>query len=160
MTKNTTRVALAAVAATVLAGCLDSNPIEPSYACTLDATPDFDITGDTITTNSGLKYFRLAAGDSAATRVQSNSSVDVCYVGAFLNESVFDLGSLNFTPSEGKLIPGFTEGVVGMRGGESRRIIVPPALGYGSTDVKDRNGVVVIPANSTLVFDVGVQRIR
>jgi peptidylprolyl isomerase len=46
------------------------------------------------------------------------------------------------------LVKGWTEGVVGMKTGEFRRITVPPELGYGNTD----NGL--IPAGSTLIFDV------
>ena len=47
-----------------------------------------------------------------------------------------------------------------MKVGEKRRIIVPPNLGYGGNTVTDSKGRVVIPANSTLIFDIrliGVQ---
>jgi FKBP-type peptidyl-prolyl cis-trans isomerase len=41
-----------------------------------------------------------------------------------------------------------------MRREGTRRLIIPPQLGYGSQDVTDNDGVVVIPANSTLIFDI------
>jgi FKBP-type peptidyl-prolyl cis-trans isomerase len=46
------------------------------------------------------------------------------------------------------IIPGFSEGVVGMTVGDVRRLIVPPILAYGTT------GQGEIPPNATIVFDV------
>ena len=161
--KNATRLALAAVGATVLAGCLDSNPIAPVYQCQVRAQPSVAVAGDTVRETNGLKYINMEVGDTSSrgTNVTASSAVDVCYVGFFPNGQVFDPGGqpLSFTPNANRVIPGFAQGVVGMRSGSTRRIIVPPALGYGSQPV-ERNGTVVIPANSTLVFDVGVLRIR
>ena len=55
------------------------------------------------------------------------------------------------------LIPGFARGLGGLRVGESRRISIPPNLGYGPREVEDRNPedeYVGIPACSVLQFDV------
>jgi peptidylprolyl isomerase len=46
------------------------------------------------------------------------------------------------------VVPGFSEGIVGMKVGGRREIVIPPALGYGD---QSQPG---LPANSTLVFVV------
>jgi peptidylprolyl isomerase len=62
---------------------------------------------------------------------------------------VFRLGA-------GEVIPGWEEGVAGMRPGGRRRLIVPPALvGYGNRDLGD-----TIPANATLIFDISLVEVR
>lgn len=53
-----------------------------------------------------------------------------------------------FTPGGRQVIQGWEEGLAGMKVGGVRLLIVPPALGYGSTDKEN------IPANSVLVFQV------
>ena len=162
MTKNTLRLALVAASATGLAGCLDSTAPEPTYACTLNVTPTAQISGDTIRAPNGLKSIEIAPGaDPQADVVESNDQVEVCYVGFFPNGQVFDRGTTPVDISGGGVIPGFSQGLIGMREGGSRRLIIPPALGYGGTDVRHpQTNAVVIPANSTIVFDVGVMRVR
>ena len=160
--KTTARLALAAVGATVLAGCLDTTEPNPSFACAVSATPTVTIAGDTVRAANGLKYIAGVQGDTArGDVVQNTNTVEVCYVGFFPNGQVFDRGALVVDVSGNSVIPGFSQGLVGIREGGTRRLIIPPSLGYGSTDVKNpQTGAVVIPANSTLVFDVGILRIR
>ena len=61
-----------------------------------------------------------------------------------------DAGSFTMTLGVTNLIPGFTQGVTGMRQGELRRIVVPPNLAYGSA------GQGSVPPNATLVFEVNL----
>ena len=56
--------------------------------------------------------------------------------------------------AERAMTPGFQIGVVGMKVGGERLIAIPPELGYGKQDVNSTNRPVMIPANSTPVFDV------
>lgn len=55
---------------------------------------------------------------------------------------------LQFTVGAGRLIKGFEQGVLGMKIGGIRRVIIPPDLAYGST------GSGSIPANATIIFEI------
>lgn len=94
-----------------------------------------------------------------------NSRVEVLYVGMLQDGTVFDSSANNnnqplaFTLGEPGIIPGFQIGVNGMKEGGERRISIPPELGYGAQEVKDASGKVIIPANSTLVFDIKLVKV-
>ncbi|MDP3720612.1 MAG: FKBP-type peptidyl-prolyl cis-trans isomerase [Acidobacteriota bacterium] len=60
----------------------------------------------------------------------------------------FDAGTFPFTVGSG-VIQGFSQGVIGMRVGGLRRVIIPPSLGYGAA-----GSPPTIPGNATLVFDI------
>lgn len=63
-------------------------------------------------------------------------------------------GVFSFTLGAGQVISGWDQGVPGMKVGGSRRLIIPPSLGYGST------GAGTIPGNATLVFDVSLVSVQ
>lgn len=57
--------------------------------------------------------------------------------------------SFSFTLGAGQVIKGWDQGVVGMRVGGQRRLVIPPDLAYGST-----GSGTAIPPNATLVFEI------
>lgn len=100
----------------------------------------------------------IKVGDGAEAK--PGDTVSVLYVGKLQDGTVFDSSAahgnqpLTFTLGAQGLIHGFQIGVNGMKVGGERVLAIPPELGYGTQDVKDSEGKVIIPANSTIIFDV------
>ncbi|KPK59974.1 MAG: peptidylprolyl isomerase [Gemmatimonas sp. SG8_38_2] len=110
------------------------------------------VSGDTVTTESGLQYIVVASGDGAAP--EQGQVVSVHYTGWFTDGRKFDSSvdrgePIRFPLGTGRVIPGWDEGVALMKVGDKRRFIIPPALAYG-----ERGHPAGIPPNSTLTFDV------
>jgi FKBP-type peptidyl-prolyl cis-trans isomerase len=108
--------------------------------------------GDTVNLASGLRYIELQAGTPPIA--QSCREATVRYTGYLRDGGQFDHNTIPLIPGTGRLIAGFEQGVVGMSTGSIRRVIMPPELAYGSVPRTNPQGEVVIPANSTLVFDL------
>jgi FKBP-type peptidyl-prolyl cis-trans isomerase FkpA len=134
------RVFTAAILAVIVTACSDSQTA-PTSSSVQFATTDLRVgggaeatTGKTATVNyTGWLYNGLAADNKG---------------------SQFDSGSFSFIVGTNQVIPGFSNGVTGMKVGGSRRMIIPPNLAYGAS------GSGPIPPNASLVFDVelvGVQ---
>ncbi|RJQ33312.1 FKBP-type peptidyl-prolyl cis-trans isomerase [Candidatus Parcubacteria bacterium] len=92
---------------------------------------------------------------------KAGDTVSVLYVGKLEDGTVFDSSAahnnepLKFVLGTNELIPGFQIGINGMKVGGERLLSIPPTLAYGDQEVKDpATGKVVIPANSTILFDV------
>jgi FKBP-type peptidyl-prolyl cis-trans isomerase len=141
-------------AALLLSAC--ESTTEPRPDCTEVFNVVAATRGDTVVLDTGLRYIETKAGSGAT--VVSCRGAAVSVKGTLLNDSVFQapLG-ITFTPGLGQLIPGVDRGVIGIRVGGTRRLIIPPALGYGAqAQTNPSTGKVIIPANSTIVFDVEV----
>ncbi|XP_071622669.1 FK506-binding protein 15 isoform X1 [Heliangelus exortis] len=96
--------------------------------------------------------------------VEGGDSLEVAYTGwLFQNNGpgqVFDSNVnkeklLRLKLGSGKVIKGWEEGMVGMKKGGRRYLIIPPAWGYGAQGVAGR-----VPPDSTLVFEVEVRRVK
>jgi FKBP-type peptidyl-prolyl cis-trans isomerase len=112
---------------------------------------------DTVTTTTGLRYIEGNAGEGV--EVDWCNDVLLHYEGFLLDGTRFETTReadtpLLFAPGLDAVITGFAQGVIGMRPGGTRRLIIRPELGFGSRARLDANGRVVIPANSTIVYDI------
>jgi peptidylprolyl isomerase len=112
----------------------------------------------TVTTASGLTYIDQVVGKGASP--VKGKQVTVHYTGTLENGKKFDSSvdrkkPFAFVIGVGQVIPGWDEGVMSMKVGGKRKLIVPAKLGYGAAGAGG-----VIPPNATLIFDVellGVQ---
>ena len=107
---------------------------------------------ETLITASGLKITELAIGEGA--EASSGQTVVVHYRGTLEDGQQFDASYDRGTPfsfplGAGRVIKGWDEGVVGMKVGGKRKLIIPSDLAYGS-----RGAGGVIPPNATLIFEV------
>ncbi len=75
------------------------------------------------------------------------------YEGKLDNGTVFDAAPQAPMPVAGT-VPGFSEALKRMKKGGKYKVVIPPELGYGAEAKRDPSGKVVLPANSTLHFDV------
>lgn len=108
--------------------------------------------------NGGLKIVDVVVG-GGATAVAGKTIV-VNYTGKLLNGVIFDSSyprgqAFEFVLGAGQVISGWDMGVAGMKVGGKRTLTIPADLAYGDRAVGD-----VIPANSTLIFDVELVDVR
>lgn len=121
-------------------------------------TPIGDLNEDMITTASGLGYQDLDVGDG--DMAEAGDTVSVHYTGWLVDGTKFDSSvdrgqPFEFTLGAGSVIQGWDEGVAGMRVGGTRKLSIPPELGYG-----DRGAGNVIPPGATLIFEVELLEIK
>jgi FKBP-type peptidyl-prolyl cis-trans isomerase FkpA len=106
-----------------------------------------------VTTESGLKYEDLVEGKGKLCTGRGQTAV-VHYTGWLEDGTRFDSSvdrndPFSFPIQCNYVIKGWDEGVIGMKEGGKRKLIVPPELGYGAAGAGG-----VIPPNATLIFEV------
>ncbi|MDP3938819.1 MAG: FKBP-type peptidyl-prolyl cis-trans isomerase [Deltaproteobacteria bacterium] len=98
-------------------------------------------------------------GTGAAAAV--GDTVTVHYVGSLTNGTIFDASAnhgttgFSFVLGAGQVIAGWDRGIVGMKVGGKRQLVIPAALAYGDQAIEN-----IIPANSTLVFEVELLKVE
>lgn len=132
---------------------VDATLILEFAAGLLDALPTQGgpppVSGQPTATPSGLQIIDIEVG--AGAEVQPGANITVHYTGWLESGKVFDSSvergePLTFPVSA--LILGWQEGVIGMREGGTRRLVIPPELAYGE------EGSNAIPPNAVLTFDI------
>ncbi len=154
------RIVLACLTLSALLAACGSNSMTGTDVDPQDLTyaPALQVDFSKMTrTASGLYFQDLVVGTGAEAR--AGSTVRVTYSGWLHDGALFDSRTdpgnpLVFLLGSGVVIPGWEEGLVGMRVGGLRKLVVPPSLGYG------KRSVGPIPANSVLVFDVALVGIQ
>ncbi len=134
----------------------------PSATQTVMATPSPVVSmapSPTFTPVAKLVVQTLLAGKGVG--VKTGDKISVHYTGMLVDGTVFDSSiprgkPFDFTLGVTSLIQGWQQGLVGMKVGEKRRLIIPPDLGYGATGVPGSP----IGANATLVFDIELLSIQ
>lgn len=91
--------------------------------------------------------------------VKNGDKVQVHYVGTLLDGTKFDSSydrgqSFSFTVGAGQVIAGWEQGLIGMKAGGKRKLIIPPLLGYGAQGVPG-----AIPSNAFLMFEIELLKI-
>ncbi len=105
----------------------------------------------------GLKKTDVVVGKGPAAKTADYVTVD--YTGKLVSGKQFD-SSIGRAPfpfilGAGQVIPGWDQGVVGMKVGGKRRLTVPSSMGYGAAGTPDGS----IPGGATLVFDIECRKI-
>ena len=107
---------------------------------------------------NGFEIHELKQGKASGKVAKAGKQVTMKYVGRLTNGKVFDQtkgkSTFKFRLGVGEVIKGWDRGVEGRRVGDSRKLVCPPSMAYGSS----RTGP--IPPNSTLVFEVELVDVR
>lgn len=100
----------------------------------------------------------LGTGTEAAT----GKTATVTYTGWLYSDTAadhkgaqFDTGTFSFTLGQNQVIAGFEKGVLGMKVGGKRTVLIPSSMGYGAA-----GSAPGIPPNAGLVFDVALTSVQ
>ncbi|WP_412069215.1 FKBP-type peptidyl-prolyl cis-trans isomerase [Rubrivirga sp. IMCC43871] len=107
----------------------------------------------------GLLLTTAACDSGESGVVEASSTVTIDYVGRLADGTVFDQNP-SYTGRVSEFVIGFRLRILGMVTGETRTFDIPPEEAYGSEPVRNPAGVVIIPGNSTLTFEVTVLDIQ
>ena len=156
------RIVLAAAFATTVGAALAQQPANAPNALSLDSS--------TTTSKFGAKVNELKIIEQkqgTGVEAVSGKAVIVHYTGWLYDPAAADGHGAKFDSSldravpfgfflgSGKVIKGWDEGIVGMKVGGKRTLVIPPHKGYG-----ERGAGGVIPPNATLLFDVELIEVK
>lgn len=159
------KLVLTICATTMILGCAkevkeaeEAKPAEEKAATPASTSyPGDAVSVEPTAMASGLKYVDYVVGSGATA--ETGKAVVVHYTGYLTNGFKFDSSldrdqAIQFQLGAGEMIKGWDIGIVGMRVGGKRKLIIPPAMGYGGSDYGP------IPGNSVLVFDIELLEVK
>ncbi len=146
---------------TILAtGCGAASSPPPEATATPQATPTPG-TAETPPVTSQPPAMPDPAGEATEAGAERGDTVVVHYTGRLEDGTVFDSsegkGPLEFTISEGQVIPGFEQGVLGLEPGQSKTLNIPAEDAYGPYDPQLVTEVERSAFPPDLELDVGMQ---
>ncbi len=105
-----------------------------------------------------IQIVEITAGTGAAA--EAGKKMTVHYTGTLTNGTKFDSSKdrdlpFVFNLGAGQVIPGWEQGIAGMKEGGKRKLTIPPHLAYGERGVPG-----VIPPNSVLVFEIELIKVE
>jgi cytoskeletal protein RodZ len=153
--KKTTHAVTATTTTQIGPNCSVASSVPPIYQSTPTAGPASppQVMGTPATNSNGLQCIDIKVG--VGQPAYANSPVEVQYTGWIAAtgkkfDSSYDRNQpFQVTLGQGQVIPGWDQGIVGMKHGGIRRLIIPASLAYGATGRPP-----TIPANATLIFDI------
>lgn len=154
------RKAIALLMLTALISCNDevtgleppSDPTTETFAASLG------VNIATMTkTALGVWYSDVTVGAGIADTATTDS-IKVTYLGRLKDGKQFDAAA-NVVFQSDKVLVGMRSGLLGMKEGGKRKLVIPSALAYGFRAFRDTAGAVSIPRQSTLVFDVDLLKV-
>lgn len=154
-------LACVCVACVLLSGC-SQPPVKTTQEANMADKTDKKETEKMVSLPSGLKFEILKDALADAKKPVNGKAVTVHYTGWLaekdgeklvkgkqFDSSVDRNQPFSFRIGVGQVIKGWDEGVLDMKVGEKRQLVIPPQLAYGETGAGG-----VIPGNATLLFDV------
>ncbi len=152
-------LALLGVGAYLLLGQRSGNQVASGGSGTLCSNQPPAATG---LSNEGITTLRIEElKEGSGPQAITSNTVRMQYIGRLVDGKQFDTSCqpgrtpFEFTLGAGQVIAGWDSGIVGMRVGGQRRLIIPANLAYG-----ERSPSPDIPPNSALIFDVELLEIR
>jgi peptidylprolyl isomerase len=150
--------------APLASGSLTSTPVAPTAVEPTPAVSEKEktptavladtpaVAEDALVTGSGLQYIEIEEGTGPAPK--AGEVVSAHYIGMLEDGTEFDNSyergePISFALGQGRVIPGWDEGIALMKLGGKAKLIIPPELAYGKQGAGE-----VIPPDATLIFEV------
>jgi FKBP-type peptidyl-prolyl cis-trans isomerase FkpA len=133
-----------------------------TVALTLTACGGGGDSGNSVVVANPAAFTKTDTTVGTGAEAVSGKTVTVTYTGWLYSATAtnnkgtqFDAGTLSFTLGANQVISGFDQGVLGMKVGGKRTVLIPSSMGYGSTGSGS-----AIPPNAGLVFDVALTAVQ